>query len=233
MAMSGIIDGDLGALAARFRAVQSAMVADVLDGKGYLAQTLPPNIRPLRPGMAVVGPAFTARGRAMPRGTDRSEGLNSSLEHLAQAQAHHVLVVEANDGDTYSSHVGEFHSTVMMSLGVAGTVTSGGARDAEPIAELGYPVFSGYQTPQDGLPRWRMEEFEIPIRIGNVAISPGDYVVADTDGVVIIPAALRDEVLTEAEAFAHGESEILKQVKQGVDIRVALRQAGGGPWRDN
>lgn len=230
MSMSDSMSGDLAALADRFKAVQSAMVADVLDGMGHRAQTLPPNIRPLRPGMAVVGPAFTARGRATPEPVDRAEVLNTTLDGLARAPQHHVLVVEANDGDTYSSHVGEFHSTVMQALGVAGTVTEGGARDAEQIAKLGYPVFSGYQTPQDGLPRWRMEEFQVPIRIGNVAISPDDYVVADTDGVVIVPAAIIELVLTEAEGFARGENEILEQVRRGVDVRVALGQADGGPW---
>lgn len=226
-------DTDFPALARRFASVQASMVADVLDGMGRVTQTLPPDIRPLDRGMRIAGPAFTISGRASEGTHERVGLLHKALEILGSVPAHHVVIVESADGIGFSAHVGEFHATTMQARGAAGTVTQGGARDIEQVLDLGYPVFCRYNTCQDGLPRWEIVDSQCPITIGSVTIEPGDYVLGDTDGVVVIPASLRDQVLESAEAFAASENSILEEIKRGVHPLEALLAASDGPWGNN
>jgi 4-hydroxy-4-methyl-2-oxoglutarate aldolase len=210
-------------LAERFQSVQTAMVADALDELGHSNCTLPPDIRPLRRGMRVAGPAFPVRGRGSARPLDRVAARLKALEMLASVPAHHVAVFEANDGGGFSSHVGEVHATSLQARGAAGTITEGGCRDTEQVLRLGYPVFCRYNTPQGSLPRSEIVGWPQAITIGPVIIEPGDYIVGDSDGVVVVPAALRDKVLTKAEAVAASERNVLQEIRRGVHPLDAFR----------
>ena len=204
--------GGLSALAERFGGLYTGAVTDVLDRRGLLRQTLPTALAPLEPGLRLAGPAFTVEGR--PRhGGDYDESIRRILGMLGSVPADHVVVYQTNDAE--NAHLGELSVTSLAARGAAGAVIDGGCRDVEFILREGFPVFARHTTPQDCVPRWELVAAGNPITIGDVRIEPGDYVVADRDGIVVVPAHLRDDVLTEAEAKVETENKIRNAVRAG------------------
>lgn len=197
----------------RFARIYTAALADVLDGRGFREQTLPPSIRPLTPGMSLAGPAFTVRGR--PADTvDYDAAIRKVLAMLGEVPPGHVAVY-ACEHDV-SAHLGELSVTSLGARGVAGCVLDGGCRDVRFVREVGFPVFCRFVTPEDSTWRWSLEATQVPVTIGRVRIEPGDWVVGDEDGVVCVPTALAEEVLAEAESKAATESEIRTAVREGM-----------------
>jgi 4-hydroxy-4-methyl-2-oxoglutarate aldolase len=211
------------ALAARFRVIYTGALTDVLDGLGFLNQTLSPELRALRPGMKLCGPAFTIEGR--PRaGIRYGESIVRILDMLGAVPAHHVAVYQTNDRT--SAHLGELSVTSLATRGCAGAVIDGGCRDVGAILSEGLPVFSRYVTPQDCVPRWELLGHSRQITAGGVRMSPGDWIVADADGIVAIPRALCEEVLAEAEAVVATENKVRDAVRDGTLPREAFERFG-------
>jgi regulator of RNase E activity RraA len=95
-------------------------------------------------------------------------------------------------------------------------VIDGGCRDVRLIEEAGFPVFARFVTPEDSTWRWEVTATGVPITIGTVRIEPGDWVVGDEDGVVVVPAAVAGDVLAAAETKVGTESEIRRAVRDGM-----------------
>jgi regulator of RNase E activity RraA len=211
-------------LAARLDAVYSAAIADVLDRRGLTTQTLPPDLVPLRPGMRLAGPIYPIKGRAAP-GADYDASIRSVLEMLGSVPTGHVSVYES--GDRESAHLGELSVTSLKSRGVAGAVIDGGCRDVDLIADEGFPVFSRYTTPQDGTRRWEVVAHgDVEIEIGGVRLARGDWILADADGIVAIPAAVAPDVVAEAEEKVATENEIRVAIRAGASPLDAYEQYG-------
>jgi 4-hydroxy-4-methyl-2-oxoglutarate aldolase len=200
-------------LARRFASVYTGALTDVLDRHGFLQQTLPPAFAPLRAGMAVAGPVYPILGRPHPN-HDYDTSIRLVLGMLGSVPPGHVAVYQTNDGA--SAHLGELSVTSLASRGCAGAVIDGGVRDAEYILREGFPVFARHVTPQDCVPRWELlAHGEITIVVGGVRVAPGDWIVGDRDGLVIVPGARVDEILGEAEDKVATESEIRDSVRGG------------------
>ena len=193
--------------------VYTAAIADILDARGYRNQTLPPSIRPLSNGSKVAGPAFTVRGRPAESG-DYDAALRKVLRMLGEVPPAHVAVYACEQD--VAAHLGELSVTSLKARGVAGCVLDGGCRDVSFVLEEGFPVFCRFVTPEDSTWRWELEETQVPITIGNARIEPGDWVVGDGDGVVVVPGAIVESVLGEAAEKAATESEIRVAVRQGM-----------------
>ena len=193
--------------------VYTAAIADILDARGHRHQTLPPSIRPLRDGARLAGPAFTVRGRPA-EGTDYDTALRKVLRMLGEVPAGHVAVYACEQD--VAAHLGELSVTSLKARGVAGCVLDGGCRDVSFVLEEGFPVFCRFVTPEDSTWRWELEETQVSITIGQARIEPGDWVVGDDDGVVVVPAAVAESVLREAAGKAAIESEIRAAVRQGM-----------------
>jgi len=201
-------------LARRFSALYTGALTDVLDRRGHPQQTLPPELLPLQPGTRLAGPVYPVLGRPHP-GHDYDTSIRAVLEMLGSVPAGHVAVYETND--RASAHFGELSATSLASRGCAGAVIDGGTRDAEYILREGFPVFSRYVTPQDCVPRWELlGHGDVTIVIGGVRVAPGDWIVGDRDGLVIVPGGVLDEVLADAEAKVSTESEIRDAVRDGM-----------------
>jgi 4-hydroxy-4-methyl-2-oxoglutarate aldolase len=214
---------NIGALAERFQAIYTGALTDVLDGLGLMNQTLSPELHPLRPGMSLCGPAFTIQGR--PRaGIDYHESIVRILDTLGAVPAGHVAVYET--GDRSAAHLGELSVVSLLARGCVGAVIDGGCRDVAPILDEGLPVFSRYVTPQDCVPRWELLGHSRPITAGGVRISPGDWLVADADGIVSVPVDLCDEVLARAEAVVATENQVRDAVRGGVLPLEAFERFG-------
>jgi 4-hydroxy-4-methyl-2-oxoglutarate aldolase len=217
------LDPELTRLAERFRAVYTAALGDVMDRLGHRAQTLPPGIVALADGMRVAGPVFAVEGRDHD-GMDPEVCIRRILEMLGSIPAQHVAVYQP--GQEGVAHFGELSATALQTRGCAGVVIDGGCRDVDMIKDIGFPVFARYLTPQDAVSRWEVVDWGHEVEIGGVRVATGDYIVADTDGAIIIPAEIRDEVLERAEAVVQTESTVRTAVQEGMAPLEAYERFG-------
>ena len=193
-------------LAVRANALYTAALADILDRRGLTAQTLPPELVPLRPGMRVAGPAYPIKGRPAP-GADYDTSLRKVLAMLGSVPAGHVSVYETGDRET--AHLGELSVTSLKAHGED------------------FPVFSRFTTPQDSTGRWEIVAHgDVVLEIGGVRVARGDWVVADRDGIVVIPENVVEDVITAAEQKAATESEIRAAVRTGTAPLDAFERYG-------
>mgnify|MGYP000459830357 CR=1 FL=1 len=110
--------------------------------------------------------------------------------------------------------------------GARGAVIDGGARDTEYMYRLRLPVFARYTTPNDILHRWEMVDYNVPITIGGVSVAPGDYILGDRDGVVVIPQEIAGEVISKAEEVVRTENLVRKAILEGVHPVEAYQRYG-------
>ena len=207
----------------RFAAVPTAALVDVMDELGRRDQTLPPSIRPLAAGMRVAGRAFTVEGRPSNHG-DWDGAIRKTLRMLGEVPAEHVAVYQCHQ--ERAAHFGELSATSLARRGVAGCVIDGGCRDVRLIEAVGLPVFTRFVTPEDSTWRWEVTETHAPITIGTVRVEPGDWVVGDEDGVVVVPAAGAEQVLTAAETKVGTENLVRDAVRDGVTPLEAFDRYG-------
>lgn len=207
----------------RFLAIYTAALADTLDARGLRAQTLPPSIRPLEPGARLAGQAYTITGRPAET-ADYDAALRKVLAVLGSIPEEHVAVYACEQ--EVSAHLGELSVTALKVRQVAGCVVDGGCRDVRFIRDEGFPVFCRYVTPEDSTWRWSLEETQVPVTIGGVRITPGDWVVGDDDGVVVVPFEIADRVLAEAEEKAAAESKVRSAIREGMSPLAAYDEYG-------
>jgi regulator of RNase E activity RraA len=163
--------------------------------------------------MRLAGPVYPVLGRPHP-GNDYDTSIRRILEMLGSVPPRSVAVYETND--RAAAHFGELSATSLASRGCAGAVIDGGTRDADYILREDFPVFSRYVTPQDCVPRWELlAHGEVTIVVGGVRVSPGDWIVGDRDGLVVVPGDQVQTVLTEAEDKVATENEIRESVRDG------------------
>lgn len=171
---------------------------------------------PAWPAAHVLGPAFTAQG---------SPGDNLALHRAVAEAAPGDVIVLAVGGERGRAHCGGIVATAAHARGVAGLVLDGAVRDRGELEEIGFPVFhlgaSPLKPTKDG-----PAELGVVVEIGGVRVEPGDLVVADADGIVIVPLAHAAELVTAAAALEAGEREIVAQIESG---KTTLEIYGLGP----
>jgi regulator of RNase E activity RraA len=174
----------------------------------------------------VAGPAYTVHGEPASNSDAAAYdvAIRKVLAMLGDVPAGHVAVY-ACDQDV-SAHLGELSVTSLKARGVAGCVLDGGCRDVSFIREEGFPVFCRYVTPEDSTWRWELGATQVPVTIGRVRVEPGDWIVGDDDGVVVVPHAIAEDVLREAEGKAATESEIRAAVRDGTAPLDAYERYG-------
>jgi 4-hydroxy-4-methyl-2-oxoglutarate aldolase len=201
-------------LASRFGSVYTGALTDVLDRHGYLQQTLPAELAPLKAGMRLAGPAYPILGQPHP-GHDYDTSIRKILTMLGSVADGSVAVYQTNDRT--AAHLGELSVTSLASRGCAGAVIDGGVRDVDYILREDFPVFSRYVTPQDCVTRWELlAHGDVTIVVGGVRVAPGDWVVGDRDGVIVVPADVVETILAEAEEKVATENAIRDSVRQGM-----------------
>jgi len=198
-------------------------ISDILDEMGHHHQVLPKEIQSLHPGHTLAGRALTIVGEAT-RSEDPEVIFIPFLKMLGDVRPGDVLVNQPNDD--LAAHLGELSSETAQFRGARGAVIDGGARDTDYILKLGFPVFARYKTPVDIVGRWRLVAHNVPIDIGRVHIEPGDYIVGDRDGVLVIPQAIIEEVVAKAEAVVKTENLVRKSILKGTHPVDAFRKFG-------
>ena len=210
-------------LTARLEGLYAGAVYDVLNGRGRGDSVLPPGILPLIPGQRLCGEIFTINGSYRP-GRHKDETLLGWATVLSKAPGGKVLVCQPN---TYEvALMGELSSEALRHKGVRGYVVDGGTRDVDFLIENEFPVWCRFATPKDIAGCWLAESLGEPIQIGGVPIASGDYLIADRDGIVILPAAIAEEVVAETEALATTETAMREAIMSGMDAVEAYRKFG-------
>lgn len=186
---------------ARLTAFGSATAFEAAGARGMVA----PTIRALWPGARVAGPARCVRGAA---------GDNLALHRaLAVARPGEVLVASV-DGDVLHGAWGEVMTEAALARGVAGLVLDGAVRDTAAIARLGFPVFAAGVAVGSCAKR-ALGTVGEPVELGGVGVAPGDVVVADDDGVVVIEAGRLRATLAAAEARSERERRLIEALRDG------------------
>lgn len=207
----------------RLEQCYTGAVYDVLRAMGHRDCVLPDTIRPLDPVRRLAGPVYTVRGYS-DENLDDHETLLRWTGMLSKSPSGHVLVCQPNDSTM--SHMGELSAETLKLRGVLGYIVDGGCRDSEFIYRNGFRVFCRYYTPRDIVGRWTPDAFGEPIEIGGVTINTDDYIIADRDGVVVIPAEIAEQVVEEAEKVMRCESLVRKAILEDVDPQQAYIRFG-------
>ena len=210
-------------LTGRLERCYSGVVHDVMRAMGLNHFTLPPEIRPILPEKRLAGPIYTLRGHIEPT-ADPHETLLAWTGFLSKARPGHVVISQPNDRTI--AHMGELSAETLQYRGIRGYITDGGCRDVDFLLALGFPVFCRYFTPRDVVGIWLPDGHDVPIRIGDVTIRPGDYACGDRDGVCIIPRDSVEEVIEQAEAAIATENKVRTAILQGVDPQQAYLKYG-------
>lgn len=211
-------------LCERYSNLYTGAITDVLDTEfGTYDQTMDKRIEPLTQGMSCVGIAFPVVGRPN-RSVDPDENVANILTMLGEAPEDAVLTYQTND--TEAAHLGELSTTALEAQGCNGAVVDGCVRDVSQMLEQGFPVHTRYKTPADALPRWEILDWNVTAVVGGVEVHPRDIVVADADGVVVIPRELALDVLEAAEELASSEDEVREAVENGTAPLAAYNEHG-------
>jgi regulator of RNase E activity RraA len=224
---------------AAMRRVSTATLTTALFKRG-LRNVFMRGVRPLgRYGANMVGPAFTLRNIPAREDLDRVEGF-ANPEHpqrkaIETTPAGHVLVVDCR-GEAHAASGGEILMTRLAVRGAAGMVSDGGIRDSGPIAALAMPVYCAGPAAPLNLVAHHATEMQVPIGCGGVAVYPGDLIVGDADGVVVVPAHLAEEIAAEADEQERMEAWVLGRIRDGARLPGtyppdAATRAAYAAWR--
>lgn len=168
----------------------------------------------------MVGEAYTLRYIPAREDLDTLgafEGRHPQREAIEACPSGHVLVMDARR-DASAATGGDILMTRLMVRGAAGVVTDGGLRDTPTIERLAWPAYCGARSAPLNLVKHHAVDSQVPIGCGGVAVYPGDIVVGDAEGVVVIPAAIANEVAAEALAQTEFEDWVEARVKEGRPI---------------
>jgi 4-hydroxy-4-methyl-2-oxoglutarate aldolase len=202
----------------------TAILSDSLDRAGLRSQVLAEPLTCVIPGSRILGRARTARF-AETSEVDPPRPYDDAIDFIDSTQPGEVIVI-ATDRSNASAFWGELFSAAAIGRGGVGMVTDGNLRDADKIRALGFGAFSRSTRPIDYRGRMVLEATQEPVTVGGVVIAPGDLVMADDDGVVVVPAAAEAEVLALANARASGESQVLEELLGGTTLRGVWEKYG-------
>jgi 4-hydroxy-4-methyl-2-oxoglutarate aldolase len=212
---------------ARFAGIDTSVVADILDEMGRPDQGLSAEFAPY-PASAgkLAGWAYTVRGQMVPYdGT----GDAAKMEAAYGIGAGEVSVW-SGDGEGIC-YFGELIALGMRESGSVGALVDGGIRDVRWIGEMGFPVYARYRTPVQSIGRWRVTGSQENVYLrgatnARVLVRPGDFILGDEDGVIVIPFDIVVAVLERSEQLTAVEQRIRAEVAGGLSLRDALRKYG-------
>jgi len=201
----------------------SSVLADILDDAGHRRQVMRPDVRPLYPGARVAGRAATMLA------VEVSE-LPAQPYHLLMELLDSIrpgeVVVGAVQAEIRAALWGELLSTHTRAKGGRGVVLDGLSRDSWGIEEMKFPVFATGLTPADSKGRLEVISIRGSIPVGGVSVAQGDLVVADSDGVVVVPAAIEEEVIAKAMEKVSGEDTMRDVLRKGANLREVFKEYG-------
>jgi regulator of RNase E activity RraA len=205
----------------KLKTVSTATVATALFKRGLRIQMIQ-DVHPIGPDQPVlVGEAFTLRYMPAREDLNRIEVFRDRAHPQRKAVEDcppgAVLVMDSRK-DARAASAGAILVTRLMKRGVAGVITDGGFRDSVEIAKLGFPAYHHRPSAPTNLTLHQAIEINVPIGCGDAPVFPGDVILGDSDGVIVIPAHLADEIANEAVEMTAFEDFVTEQVQKGKSI---------------
>jgi 4-hydroxy-4-methyl-2-oxoglutarate aldolase len=197
------------------------VVADVLDRLGYRHQAMSSQLRPVAAPRRIVGPAFPVQ--AVARAALPDNPYEKEIEATDAVPRGSIIVFNAG-GVTEAGVWGELLATRAVGRGCAGAVIDGGVRDLAGIEQLDFPTFATAVHPADSYGRAEVISFGLPIVCGGVPVRQGDVVVADVDGVVVIPYEVAGKVLMGAVDKRSKERAAQEMLDAGASVRATYER---------
>ncbi len=215
------------AIRVRFLKVDTSNVADVLDDMGFPHQGLAADFKPFPESAGkLAGWAYTIRGQMTPYAGKGDPEKMRACQGLAPGD----VSVWSGDGEGIC-YFGELIAVGMKDRGSVGALVDGGIRDIRWIGALGFPVYARYRTPVQSIGRWKVVEWQQNVYLRGatakwVLVSPGDFILADEDGAIVIPQAVVSETLARAEQLTEQETKLRLELQNGVGLEQALAEFG-------
>jgi regulator of RNase E activity RraA len=201
----------------------SAVVCDALDAEGLTNRSPRVALAPMTVDRVLVGRARTTLWADMAHPDPRPYELE--LKAVDSCRPDDVLVAAAN-GSPRSGVWGELLSTAARNAGCVGVVVDGMVRDVRQMREMGFVVYARGRCPLDSKDRQRVIDLDVPVEVGGVVIRPGDLIVADEDGVAVVPAAAEAAVVRRAWDKVHAENQVRDAIRGGTSATAAFDKFG-------
>ena len=199
-----------------FKRTYTSAVTDVMRSFGRSNQWLGPDIRPFEPRMHVAGPAYTMRW--VDDGNPDKEDTSKIVAEMMKGLGRFMVPTIDSNKCPRDGYWGEMLCTYCRQRGIDGAVIDGGVRDASYVYKIGFNMFAAFTCPNAAVSR--LESFQEPIFINRVRIRPGDFMVGDYGGVVVVPREIVTDVYLRAK-------ELLKE-EDGLRDLIA----GGGTFEE-
>jgi len=217
------MDKELEKLCIRLNKLQTCTVGDVLDEMGYRHQVITWEIHALGSGMKVAGPAFTIKGQTSPGTSLEVIGDKPKPGYEMYRKMYNGCVAVMDTGGHFlGGPFGENSAFSARAKGCMGIVMDGGTRDKQELIDMRFPTFARFATPARVEGRWTQVAFEVPVTMPGqtskeVPVMPGDLILADADGVVVIPKTIAAQVIEAAEVVTKIEEEMRIDLAEGID----------------
>jgi len=211
----------------RYLEVDTSNVADVLDSMNLLQQGLAADFGPYPDTCKrMAGWAYTIRGQMTPY----PQGGDADKMAACQGLSPGEISVWSGNGEGIC-YFGELIALGMKERGCTGALLDGGIRDVRWIGEHAFPVFARYRTPVQSIGRWKVNACQIPVYMrghdgANVIVRPGDFILCDDDGAIVIPIEHVESVLIESERLTQVEKNIRIELANGLSLGDALKKYG-------
>lgn len=206
-----------------FRMVEVASVADAMEQlygqRGYMSHEMRPVFKTKFAGTAVT---VLLKKEEHKEGAAASQGM---LDAIDNGKPGSVYVMVLDDGADFAG-IGGLMATAMKYRGFAGAVIDASVRDTPQIQKLQFPVFSRGVVPSTTINHYRFVGANVPVRCAGVAVNAGDIVVADEDGVAVVPQARAAEVLKKAQDLDHTEHSMIPFIEKFHSIKEAVAKFG-------
>lgn len=202
-----------------FKGLCSSTIGNVLDDMNI--QGIIPNIKPVHSGFSCVGTAVTVKEVTGVLGTYTNADFKLG-QVIDSTQPGDVVVID-NAGHQVSTW-GGIASFAAKNRGVSGLVVDGGVRDLEEIVEFDLPVCARHVVPTSAKGRIKIVAMNTVVKVDGVMVAPGDVIVADSTGIVCVPAQVAEEVLGLARELDHQDNLAIEEVKNGLSFTEALKK---------
>ncbi|MDA3960843.1 MAG: RraA family protein [Planctomycetota bacterium] len=207
---------------ARYEQLYTGAISDVLRECDLLDQALPGYLQAMRPERTVAGVAFTVK--SAPNCVISGE---MAFRTTMMGEFHDdAFIIWDTSGDERATLWGGVMTATAHGMGVRGAVIDGGVRDSHQIMEKDFPVFFKHRSPNGSLGRCLITHYQVPVQLGDCVVKPGDLILGDIDGVIVVPHDLVVPVLERAEEIKRNEQEIFGWVAEGRTIEQITEDGG-------
>lgn len=207
----------------------TAMIADVFDTLGRLPPVLDNTLAALigEPDDRFIGPAYTITGSSERWTTGGDRKKLAAIDEMPPG----VVAVWAGNDILGVCCFGDLLAGAMNARGCAGVVVDGGVRDVAELKTLGLPIVARYRTPAQAIGRWKVSDHQVPVAVpgaleDRITVQPGDIIVSDADGVIVVPEALLDNIVPKVEQGMETELEARDEIYEGMPLLEALDKYG-------